>query len=136
MDFDELSEKASRALFIENVALNDLLNVNLLANQEARDHIASVIFETYLHVSIIKWLLEAIKKTNEALSEPVGQVEPNRLKSILNAQDQDEAEAMEFYSQASIELEDGFLKDLFTAIVKDEERHHKIVSETAFESSK
>ncbi len=127
MDFKELREKASAALYVESVALNDLLNLNMVANQEARERMAPMIFETYLHASIMRGIMEAIDKTKEALSEPVGELDPERLKAALSAQDQAEADAVRFYSQASQELEEGFLRDLFAAIAKDEERHHKIV---------
>ncbi|WP_449463001.1 ferritin family protein [Tardisphaera miroshnichenkoae] len=129
MDFKELREKAGMALYVENLALNDLLNLNLVANQEARERIAPMIFETYLHASIMRGIMDAIDKTEEALSEPVGELDPERLKAALSAQDQAETEAVRFYSRASQELEEGFLKDLFAAIAKDEERHHEIVSE-------
>ncbi|MGC8636570.1 MAG: ferritin family protein [Thermoprotei archaeon] len=128
LDFEELREKARMALYVENLALNDLLNLNLVTNQEARERITPMIFETYLHAAIMRGIMEAIDKTKEALSEPAGELDQERLKIALSAQDQAESEAVRFYSQASQELEDGFLKDLFTAIAKDEESHHKIAS--------
>ena len=58
MELENLREKASRALFVENMVLTDLLNLNRLANGEARQALAPVIFETYLHGYVMKGILD------------------------------------------------------------------------------
>ena len=129
MELEDLREKASRALFVENVALTDLLNLNRLANGETRQALAPVIFETYLHGYVMKGILDAIDRTKEALSEPLNELSPEKLEEALEAQDQAELEAIELYSKECRELDESFLKDIFCAIAKDEESHHKLVTQ-------
>ena len=129
MQFEDLREKASRALFVENMALTDLLNLNRLANREARQALAPVIFETYLHGYVMKGILDAIDRTKEALSEPLNELSPEKLEEALEAQEQAELEAIELYSKECRELGESFLKDIFCAIAKDEESHHKLVTQ-------
>ncbi|MDP7975329.1 MAG: ferritin family protein [TACK group archaeon] len=127
MDIELLKRKTLRALFVESVALTDLLNLNRLADGRTRKLIQPMIFDTYLHAAIMRGIVEAADKTEQAMREEGGKASAERLAELLEAQDQDEAEALAFYEQASQELESNFLRGLFSTIAEDEKTHHKIL---------
>ncbi len=69
MDLEELRRKAERALQAEARALSSLLEISRNAGEETAELLSTVIFETALHMEIMRGIMTAVDLTRRAGGE-------------------------------------------------------------------
>jgi hypothetical protein len=119
----KLKESVIRAEYIEQVALNSLLEFYRITNREGRDYLEVEIFETMIHREIMKAIRRAEDELEEIRKLPEGNLSFRDLIESLKAQDNIEKTAEIFYQEQSSAAPTPFLRGLFELIAQDEKLH-------------
>lgn len=131
MDLEELRRKAERALQAEARALSSLLEISRNAGgEETAELLSTVIFETALHMEIMRGIMTAVDLTRRAGGESGfrgGSAGLSDVRRELGKQDEIEREAYELYLDLAKTEENSFVRELFNAIARDEEVHHALL---------
>ncbi|GGP20086.1 hypothetical protein GCM10007981_06740 [Thermocladium modestius] len=128
MDLEELRRKAERALQAEARALSSLLEISRNAGEETAELLSTVIFETALHMEIMRGIMTAVDLTRRAGESGFrGSAGLSDVRRELGKQDEIEREAYELYLDLAKTEENSFVRELFNAIARDEEVHHALL---------
>jgi len=119
----KLKESVIRAEYIEQVALNSLLELYRIANREGRDYLEVEIFETMIHREIMKAIRRAEDELEEIRKLPEGNLSFRDLIESLKARSDIEKTAEIFYQEQSSAAPTPFLRGLFELIAQNEKLH-------------
>jgi len=119
----KLKESVIRAEYIEQVALNSLLEFYRITNREGRDYLEVEIFETMIHREIMKAIRRAEEELEEIRKLPEGNLSFRDLIESLKARSDIEKTAEIFYQEQSLAAPTPFLRGLFELIAQNEKLH-------------
>lgn len=119
----KLKESVIRAEYIEQVALNSLLEFYRITNREGRDYLEVEIFETMIHREIMKAIRRAEDELEEIRKLPEGNLSFRDLIESLKARSDIEKTAEIFYQEQSLAAPTPFLRGLFELIAQNEKLH-------------
>ncbi|MFP3225085.1 MAG: hypothetical protein RXR30_04755 [Nitrososphaeria archaeon] len=119
----KLKESVIRAEYIEQVALNSLLEFYRITNREGRDYLEVEIFETMIHREIMKAIRRAEDELEEIRKLPEGNLSFRDLIESLKARSDIEKTAEIFYQEQSSAAPTPFLRGLFELIAQNEKLH-------------
>jgi len=119
----KLKESVIRAEYIEQVALNSLLELYKITNREGRDYLEIEIFETMIHREIMKAIRRAEDELEEIRKLPEGNLSFRDLIESLKARSNIEKTAEIFYQEQSLAAPTPFLRGLFELIAQNEKLH-------------
>jgi len=119
----KLKESVIRAEYIEQVALNSLLEFYRITNREGRDYLEVEIFETMIHREIMKAIRRAEDELEEIRKLPEGNLSFRDLIESLKARSDIEKTAEILYQEQSLAAPTPFLRGLFELIAQNEKLH-------------